>query len=106
MLLFVVEAFGGAVVRKDTKDSILEQPEPSIRSAGKARRRLDNLVEHGLQTLGSGDCPGDAADGVLMLLRRLELAREIVYVSHSRSSVWRGAGSPPSSSARSSPAVP
>src|SRR5436309_11060018 len=80
-----------AAVGERVEEAVFHQPEPAVVDSAQKGHRLHHLVQHRLETLGPCKGAEHTADCPLLLGCRFELALEIGYISHWRSSVWRAA---------------
>ena len=84
MLAVVVHGCRFAAIRRQSEDGVVQEIESAVVRAAEAPRRLDDLVENGLQPRRTSDRAEDAADGALLLAKFLELTFEARLVSAHR----------------------
>jgi len=80
MLLVVFEFRGEAVVGESVQQLALDEPEPSVVAPAEARGRLDDRVQHRLQTFRACAGAQHLAECALLLAQPLELAGEVARV--------------------------
>jgi hypothetical protein len=78
-LLVVREPFLGSFVGHSVKEVAFEKPHSAVLGLAQTSRRGEDLVEHGLQTLGPGDRPQDVSHRAPLFLEFLDLSGEPVF---------------------------